>query len=107
MPYCTNCGIELSTTQEYCSYCGRKQKLDQNQQAYYQNTQITSTNAETKSSAITCAIIGLFFAGIILGIIAISLSNNPNQSNRKAAKVLGVIDIFAAIVSIYLMIYFS
>ena len=36
MPYCTNCGNEMTNDQEYCTYCGRKQTINEPQQPYYQ-----------------------------------------------------------------------
>lgn len=104
MPYCTNCGTELTIDQEYCTYCGRKQNINQSQQPYYQ--EVNSNNQhieETSNTALLFGILGLFFAGFIFGIIAIVLSKNPEQKNKGAAKTLGVISIVFAIISSLLL----
>lgn len=53
---------------------------------------------ETSYISIICAIIGIFFLGIILGIIAIVLSKKPESKNKQAAFILGIVDIVLAVV---------
>ena len=104
MPYCTNCGIEVEINQEYCTYCCMKQNINQSQQPYYQGVNSDNQNIEeTSNTALLFGILGLFFAGIIFGILAIVLSNNPEQKNKRAARTLGIIDIVFAIIGSILL----
>ena len=48
----------------------------------------------TKSSALVLGILSFFF-GVIFGVIAISLSKDPLQKNRGAARILGAIGIIS------------
>lgn len=59
----------------------------------------TKPDGKAKGSLI-CGIIGLFVAGIILGIVALVMANNSIKQNgptgmAKAGRILGVIDIVA------------
>lgn len=53
---------------------------------------------ETSNAAFICGIVGIFVAGIILGIIAIVLSKKPESKNKQAAFILGIVDIVLAVV---------
>lgn len=107
MPYCTNCGNEMTNDQEYCTYCGRKQTINEPQQPYYQGVNSNNqTKEETSNTALLFGILGLFIAGIIFGILAIVLSNNPEQKNKSTARTLGIIDIVFAIISSILLYQF-
>lgn len=107
MPYCTNCGNEMTNDQEYCTYCGRKQTINEPQQPYYQGVNPNNqTKEETSNTALLFGILGLFIAGIIFGILAIVLSNNTEQKNKSTARTLGIIDIVFAIISSILLYQF-
>lgn len=105
---CTKCGHEVARKDRYCAYCGLlneyyydpEESTNSNEQrqqnAFY--TDRSSYAVQTESSAgLICGIIGIFFAGIILGIIALVLSSKPNCAKPTAVKVLGVVDIIGAI----------
>lgn len=101
--YCSNCGAKVGDSR-FCSNCGMEQnKSVQNANdpfvSQYQQKEEPSSN-----TALVLGIISLFFAGIILGIVAISLSLKPDAKNATAARVLGIIGLIGGIISILLMI---
>lgn len=125
---CTLCGKEITQQDKVCPVCGENNDQyvepvvakpvheNTNYSQYYQQqsnqntvpnihyTQNTLVVTEKKSSAaLVCGIVGLFIAGIILGIIAIVLSNKPNASNPTAAKVLGILDIISSAIFISML----
>lgn len=101
--YCSNCGAQVGDNR-FCSNCGMEQKRSvQNANdpfvSQYQQKEEPSSN-----TALVLGILSLFFAGIILGIVAISLSFKPDAKNATAARVLGIIGLIGGIISILLMI---
>jgi len=79
------------------------------QETYYQQELLKNEKAAKKaaSASLTCGIIGLFFAGLILGIIAISQGNKAKRlgyvgKDASAGITLGII----AIVAWALIVYF-
>lgn len=112
---CPTCGREVAQNEKICAFCGEnneyyiepvttilyepKSSFNQNNQTgnqqpnihHTQNTVIVTQNKS--SAALVCGIIGIFFAGLIFGILSLTLSTKPNCSHPTAAKVLGIIDI--------------
>lgn len=62
---------------------------------------------ETSDAALICGIIGIFVAGIILGIITIILSRWPESKNKQAALILGIIDIVLPVFTAFMFVIFS
>lgn len=117
---CPNCGKEVGVNEKICSFCGENNdyyiepvtpEVEVKESGYYSPNnnsnpiifiQPSNNPTTTKSSAgLVCGIIGLFFAGVIFGIIALSLSNKPNNAFPTASKVLGIIDIISGIFFMY------
>ena len=92
--YCSYCGNELAKGESICQKCGRK---------------VEDTNA---TISVVSGIIGIFFSGIVLGIVAIveaNISRSKNDkhfsSTAKRGLVLGVIDIVGVIIAIIIRHY--
>lgn len=137
--YCRKCGVENLNSAKFCAECGEKLDFSQTQnqysntyqsqsqyplppqsqpqyyqpyqQPYYQQDmymQQTVANSAANTS-LTCGIIGLFIAGFILGIIAVSQSGKAKKmgyigGKATAGLVLGIIDIiFGSIVTIAIL----
>ena len=104
--YCSNCGAKVGDS-KFCSNCGMEQKRST------QNTndpfayQYQKQAEPTSNAALILGVISLFFAGIILGIVAIVLSFRPEAKDATAARVLGIIGLIGGIISIVLMIVLS
>lgn len=104
--YCSNCGAKVGDS-KFCSNCGMEQKRST------QNTndpfayQYQKQAEPTSNAALILGVISLFFAGIILGIVAIVLSYRPEAKDATAARVLGIIGLIGGIISIVLMIVLS
>jgi len=107
--YCSRCGKEINDSAAFCPECGYATRLTAVQ------PQASATPPEAVSKANTAmifAIIGLFFAGVICGIIAavmggtaISMANADKEQRGRSkaigAVVLGIIDIvFGGIASL-------
>ncbi|MGI6378026.1 MAG: zinc-ribbon domain-containing protein [Bacilli bacterium] len=93
--FCKNCGQELDDSSKFCPYCGAENtpvvKIEENELPPNNDGEVTPT----KSSALVLGILSLFFFGVIFGVIAISLSKDPLQKNRGAARILGAIGIIS------------
>lgn len=104
--YCSNCGAKVGDS-KFCSNCGMEQKRST------QNTndpfayQYQKQAEPTSNAALILGVISLFFAGIILGIVAIVLSFRPEAKNATAARVLGIIGLIGGIIYIVLRIVLS
>jgi len=120
---CTSCGKEIQSSNKFCPHCGSgnlyyvssnsrstvdaepysddpydmlKDSASSHQKYSYQEAPV-----QTESKAgLVVGIVGLFVAGIILGIIALVLANKPNTANKRAVMVLGIIDIIGGIIFI-------
>lgn len=109
MQYCTNCGHKIDSGAKFCPNCGYEvNKPIQQYQA--------AKPAATSSSALVFGILGIVFVfifilGFIFSLLAVVLSNNPNQSNTTAAKTLGwigiVISAIPLIIILILVIIFA
>ena len=106
--FCTKCGNELKEGEAFCGKCGTEVNtvnvgtINVNN-VNYNNPQENEKTGDT--AAMVCGIVGLFVAGIILGIIAIVQANSSKQktngvftSKARAGFILGIIDIVGAII---------
>lgn len=59
---------------------------------------------ETSYRAIICAIIGIFFLGIIFGVLAIVLATKPESKYKLASFFLGIIDIIFPIILLIILL---
>lgn len=89
---CKSCGAVITGEERFCPKCG-KELQETEFEPTFSNESINDRREPTKSSAFICGIISLFFAGFILGVIAVVLSKDPEQRNAKAAQILGIIGI--------------
>ena len=121
--YCKNCGKELSEYSMFCIDCGIKveeeipvtepvkddviiennQVNEPNQNNNTNTTEVQKTNG-TAIAGFVCSIVGIFFAGLIMGILGISLGvtarkhiqvfeNEKGKGLATAAIIIGIIDI--------------
>ncbi len=125
---CKYCGNVLEDGDNFCQKCGAvadsvqdnepgmSAQANQTANNNFNNQQQVNSGYQGKTSGIAiggfvCSIIGLFVAGIILGIVAISLGaaalnhmkTFPEEKGRGlaiAAIVMGIIDIVGAIIFI-------
>lgn len=117
--FCKNCGTKLNEGEKFCTNCGSKVNTTP-----VSNTN-TSANTEndinkfdkTNPSAIVgfiCSIVGLFIAGIPMGIIAVCsglsarnhikvFKNEKGAGLALAAFIIGIIDIVLASIAIVFM----
>ena len=120
---CKFCGKTINEGDKFCQGCGASVENEVVQQTVNNNAQTnTSTNPQfnqtnnnagkTNPSAVggfVCSLVGLFVAGILLGILAICLGvsakkhikifeNEKGKGLATAAIVIGIIDIAGAII---------
>ena len=98
--FCLKCGHQNSDSDTFCTHCGEKISSggQQNQQFYSQpvyNANGKQPGDGAATGAIVCGIIGLFVAGLILGIIAIVQATKAKKLGCASGKatagiVLGV-----------------
>ena len=127
---CNRCGYENDAASEYCASCGEKLNSDYQQPQYnsqynnngqYYNGEQYSNNGQYNqnqntwsgkaTAGLTCGIISLFCAGLILGILAIVFSLQGKRELREkgaptgtatAGLILGIIGLVGwAILIIY------
>lgn len=114
--FCSKCGKQLdeNKVEAFCPYCGDSIKDTSGGTQVYntassipyaQGVQIIRKNAPGAVAGLVCGLIGIFFFGIIFGIIAIILGNGAKKKVKErpefytgegmgtAAIVLGVIDL--------------
>ena len=115
--FCSKCGKQLDErkVEDFCPYCGNKIKekagmtqgynTSPSSISYAQGSYIIKKNAPGAVAGLVCGLIGIFFFGIIFGIIAIVMGNGAKKKVREqpelytgdgmgtAAIVLGVIDL--------------
>jgi len=112
--FCSNCGKEIQDGDIYCNNCGMK--IETESEVADNNVIVPNENLNGNynpnlkkdsqaTASLVCGIVGLFLAGIILGIIAIveanqskAKTNNVFSSKAKAGFILGIIDIIGAII---------
>jgi hypothetical protein len=93
--YCPHCGKQISSKSTFCVYCKQAPTAD----GRYRGTK---TNAPGSVASLVYGIIGLFFCGIIFGLLAISKSNSAREAMRadprlggeglaSAGRILGII----------------
>ena len=106
-----------SSYNTYSTYSGQQahqgqppfqQNYAPSQEIYYQQVlqQNNYTAEKAANSSLTCGIVGFFFAGLILGIIAIAKGCKAKNlgytgSTATAGIVIGIIDIIAWVLIIY------
>lgn len=121
-PYCIECGSEIEESWNSCPNCGKVLKAGKAPQSQpvvqaqpqpqpqpyqvqpYQKSYSTGGQNTYGVVALVCGIIGLFFGGVIFGIVAIvmgGLGLNRDEDTRaaKIGLVLGVIDFVFFILS--------
>ncbi len=104
--YCSNCGAKVGDS-KFCSNCGMEQKRSVHSENDPFTSQYQQKEEPSSNTALVLGILSLFFAGIILGIVAIVLSFRPEAKDATAARVLGIIGLIGGIISIVLMIVLS
>ena len=102
--FCAKCGAQLPDTAQFCANCGAS-VLQPYQQSYqnsfqqpYQDYQAAAHANRAATTALVCGIVGFFFAGLILGFIAVIQANSAKKQGYMGGKatagfVLGVIDV--------------
>jgi len=100
--FCMSCGTNIANTQQ-----SSQQSFQQSFQQDYQQTAQPGNGAATVS--LICGIVGLFFFGLILGIIAIIQGNSARKQGYVGAKatigiVLGILDVVFGVVGVLFMI---
>ncbi len=98
---CNNCGANVPNDAKFCSNCGNHIYYSEANDPF-ENYGVQSPRQEAKpesNSALILGIISLFFAGIILGILAIVYSTKPNQKNARAAQILGIIGFIGGVIT--------
>lgn len=101
--YCKNCGNELREDATFCDRCGM------NAMPVNSNQGDAQTNDTNATVSMICGVIGLFVAGIILGIIAIVFAQKSKANTNgvltgkaKAGFILGIIDVACVVVGMLL-----
>ena len=118
MKYCSNCGKAAEDSDAFCTNCGRafaqtegdpfnresSPNTTYSQPSYTQTEPAQSNLAKT---SMVLGIVGFFFAGFILGILAVVFAekskaetNGVMVSEAKTGKVCGIINIVLSVVSI-------
>ena len=104
---CTKCGHQVADGGVFCCFCG--EKLDtagQQVQPFYSQQNYSAVHRHpgegTATGALVCGIVGLFLAGLILGIIAIVQGKNAKKLGYTGGKatagiVLGIVDIVGVV----------
>ena len=113
--FCKQCGERLGNSQPYGGQQGYQPLYGQpNQQSYqhpyYEQQYRAADSAAT--GAMVCGIIGLFVAGLILGIVALVQGNKAKKMGYVGGKatagiVLGIIDIAAWAIILIAMFRFT
>lgn len=104
--YCVNCGNLLNENDDACKKCGHpvKNKQNTNNQEVVRHHNVQQ---EEKVSALIVSIISLFFFGLILGIIGLVLSAQPNQKYRVASKIISIIGIVGWALIVFIPLFMT
>ncbi len=96
MKLCPHCGKELQDDAMACQYCGNSVSAEPS------SSMEMDAVYKAANTALTCAIIGIFCFGIILGPVAINNAKkakavlrprDPLYGNANAGEIIGWIDI--------------
>lgn len=125
--FCTNCGSKLNGNEKFCINCGQEVTNSNNNQnignegnvVTYSISDSSKLNQTTKSSctsrantAFILSLVGLFFAGIVMGIVGISmgisaksemelLGIEDGKKKAKAAIIIGIFDVVIALLIVF------
>lgn len=109
--FCSKCGKQYdeSKINEFCPYCGQKIATDVPKSSVLPQQSVPSEgvrkNAPGAVAGMVCGLIGLFFFGIILGIIAIIAGSSAKRKIKEhpelytgegmamAGFILGIVDV--------------
>lgn len=125
--FCTNCGSKLNGNEKFCINCGQEVTNSNNNEnignegnvVTYSISDSSKLNETTKSSctsrantAFILSLVGLFLAGIVMGIIGISMGASAKsemesfgieegKKKAKAAIIIGIFDIVIALLILF------
>lgn len=125
--FCTNCGSKLNGNEKFCINCGQEVTNSNSNEnignesnvVTYSISDSSKLNETTKSSctsrantAFILSLVGLFFAGIVMGIIGISMGASAKsemeslgieegKKKAKAAIIIGIFDIVIALLIVF------
>lgn len=125
--FCTNCGSKLNGNEKFCINCGQEVTNSNSNEnignesnvVTYSISDSSKLNETTKSSctsrantAFILSLVGLFFAGIVMGIIGISMGASAKsemeslgieegKKKAKAAIIIGIFDIVIALLILF------
>lgn len=107
MKFCPYCGKELQDDALACQYCGNSVSMGPSP-----SMEMDSVN-KAANTALTCAIIGIFCFGIILGPVAIINAKkakavlrpgDPGYGNANAGEIIGWVDIVLSAIQVFVYI---
>ena len=125
--FCTNCGSKLNGNEKFCINCGQEVTNSNSNEnignesnvVTYSISDSSKLNETTKSSctsrantAFILSLVGLFFAGIVMGIIGISMGASAKsemeslgieegKKKAKAAIIIGIFDVVIALLILF------
>lgn len=125
--FCTNCGSKLNGNEKFCINCGQEVTNSNSNEnignegnvVTYSISDSSKLNETTKSSctsrantAFILSLVGLFVAGIVMGIIGISMGASAKsemeslgieegKKKAKAAIIIGIFDVVIALLIIF------
>lgn len=104
--YCPNCNNELQEGMTFCAVCSTR--IDGANAVNMAQANMNVREDRKGNTAMVCGIVGLFVAGIILGILAIVFANQSKETNNgvftskaRAGFILGILDVVGAAITIY------
>lgn len=125
--FCTNCGSKLNGNEKFCINCGQEVTNSNSNEnirnegnvVTYSISDSSKLNETTKSSctsrantAFILSLVGLFFAGIVMVIIGISMGASAKsemeslgiedgKKKAKAAIIIGIFDVVIALLIVF------